>query len=133
MLICTYLIERGALKIEEDGGGIYCRLVDALLMRDQVFELAGNLLALRKTGKPDALRDFVHRYAVEPDPALVEKARGRLVETGAFTTNAFILPLIQADFNPMGGIEKVYLKQPTDFSDEMLIYEGVRRLDKRNQ
>jgi dipeptidyl-peptidase-3 len=127
MLICNYLIERGGLKLEEDADGIYCRLPDASLMRDQVFELAGKLEALRRAGKPEALRDFIRRYATEPDPSLVEKAGNRLSKAGTFTTTAFILPLIQADFNPMGGIEKVYLRQPADLAEEMLIYEGVRQ------
>ncbi len=131
MLICNYLIEREALQLEENEGGIICRLMNAQMMRDEVFELAGKLQTLQRAGRPDALRDFIQRYAKDPDPAVVEKAGGRLRETRAFAKTAFILPLIQADFNPMGGIEKVYLKQLADFADEMLIYEGLRTPDKR--
>ena len=130
-LICNYLLERGALKLEESETGIYCRLVDAQRMRDQVFELAETLQALQRTGKSGSLQDFVRRYATDPDPSLIEKASGSLAKTGTFTSTAFILPLIQADFNPMGGIENVRQKQPADFADEMLIFEGVRQPDKR--
>jgi len=132
-VIGSYLITAGALKLEKIGGRYFCQIVDGDLMLGRISELLGQILKVSNAGDPQrAAADFMAKYLPEPIPVSQTGISGGIHQPGAFTQVAFILPLVEADFNPMGGIESVRLRQPADFAEEMFIFGG-HELKKEKQ
>jgi len=130
--IAEYLLATGnALSLERKDGRTFCRLLDSQVMRRQLAELAGQIGELLQTKNPPSLEAFVAKYTGQ-NTALREEVAGRLARIRAFTEEAFVLPLVEAQFNPMGGLDDVKLRQPASFTEEMLIFSGFEPPREKN-
>lgn len=125
-LIAGYLMKSGAsLTIETKGDKTFCRVRDFDLMHQQIGELAQKIShVLQKESRKD-MADLISDCMPTEDLRLQEEIRNRFNRAGAFSQVAFIFPLVEADMNPMGGVDKVYLRQPRDFATEMYLYSGL--------
>ncbi len=136
-IIGNYLANAGgAFGIEEREGRITCRLTDQELMREQIGELGDHIAELLVKGTPSELHYFIEKYG-EIKNVSSSQSDGRRDGNRAsvFNREAFILPLLRADLNPMGGITDVHLMQPESFVEEMYEFGGWKHSDddKRKQ
>jgi dipeptidyl-peptidase-3 len=124
-ILGNYLVETGALKLEKVSGRTICEPTGAGLVRQKLAVLADSLNLILADSGAQQRRAFVSKYS-RPNPAgLTEEITSQLQQARAFREEAFILPIVAARFNPMGGLEAVRLEQPESFAEEMLIYGGL--------
>lgn len=124
-LIGNYLLAAGGgLKLKKVGDRTVCRLLDGDKMRSQIGVLARRIEDLARHPNRDQVSAFVAQYMAPPDRALMDEIARQLNQAGAFAEVAFVMPLVEADFNPMGGVKDVRLQKPASFEQEMLLWGG---------
>ncbi|HEX7343352.1 MAG TPA: hypothetical protein VF398_03750, partial [bacterium] len=133
-VIGNFLIASGALKLEKANERSFCQLVDGDLMRNRVMELLQRTQELNRERDRRAASEFIAKYSTLPDNLLPDRSDSHARDRDrreSIERVAFILPLIEADFNPMGGIEDVQLKRPAGFAEEMFLFGGFELKKER--
>ena len=105
-------------------------------MREQIGELGDHIADLLVKGIPSELHNFIEKYGEIKNVSSSQLDKRRDGNRASlFNREAFILPLLRADLNPMGGITDVHLMQPESFVEEMYEFGGWKHSDddKRKQ
>jgi len=128
-VIGSYLTTAGVMKLENIGGRYLCQVVDGNLMHSRISELLEQIQQVTNAPAPQrAAADFMARYSPPHEamsrPTEIAGHIQRAERAQEIKRIAFILPLVEADFNPMGGIESVHLGQPASFAEEMFLFGG---------
>jgi len=124
-VIGSYLTTAGELKVEEISGRFICRVVDSELMRSRISELLGQICQVTGAANADSAAGlFMAKYRPQDHAAKPLETSDEIRSPKAVAQMAFIVPLVEAEFNPMGGIEEVQLKQPASFAEEMFLFGG---------
>ncbi|MCX6640361.1 MAG: hypothetical protein NTW14_07765 [bacterium] len=109
---------------------------DEQFLHDQAGVLGREIVDLLKAGDQGKIEAFTKLYLASPpvEKPAESRERGRddrrrdqAVTNTKVVREAFILPLIKAEFNPMGGIPSVVIEQPADFTAEMMLWGGQVR------
>lgn len=119
-LAASYLLERGAARMESIAGKRYLRLVDAGVAREVVGELLAEIMRIKGTGDYPAARELVETYGVGFEPALRDEVVQRAGAVGFPRRKAFIMPELELVRNRMGGVKDVRVVYPRDFVGQML-------------
>ncbi|TKJ36840.1 hypothetical protein CEE37_14745 [candidate division LCP-89 bacterium B3_LCP] len=119
-LIGGYLHEALGTFVEEDLDGCYEQAsIDSDLSNEALNNLAQQVVKLLSDGDDDEIDRFVMEYCTKPDPIIDEDRGRRQTERYLPYGEAFVLPQIRADFNPMGGIKSIFLEFPSTLSEQM--------------
>ncbi len=124
-LLGNYLLETGALVLEEVQGKTYCLSADSAVVRGKLAQLIHRLQPATVARDQQLMNEFVSKYGGSNPEGLSREVAQRLQAAAAFNQEAFLLPLVRARINPMGGLEEVFLDQARDFNHAMLIYSGL--------
>ncbi len=131
-LIAAYLLRSGALALGKKEGRTLCLAPNPPAMRILLLDLASQIQKVLQSGDPQSAAAFLERYHSDEDPVLRGEIESRLEELPAFKRLAFIMPQVEARFNPMGGVEEIFLQQPANFTEQMLFFGGEKTV-KPNQ
>ena len=95
-------------------------------MRSEIASLAGRVAELLRVGDESDHQTFIATYLQERESSRPERDnRGRRQhDKPVLTEAAFVMPLIEAEINPMGGIKRVYLEYPDSFAEQMFLLGG---------
>lgn len=124
-LIGNGLYLRGEPLTEPDWGeGGSSLLPDTETTRQWIGELGRQMATLLATGNTSEQDRFIFEHTASGAPMRHSEILALRKNRGLFAREAFILPLVQAEVNPMGGITDVYLEQPRSFTAEMFRFGG---------
>lgn len=133
-LIGNYLLSAGgAIELRKQDERTICHVLDPVVTRTQIGDLASQVASLLTQNSPKDQKDFIARFGDAREGIGEKTVSRRNKGRGSFAREAFIFPLVQADFNRMGGITDVRLQEPESFSAEMFLYGGWPPPDKKNR
>jgi dipeptidyl-peptidase-3 len=121
------MAETAAIEVKVRDGKTYYVLTDVDAFRDGVARLLAEVQRIKSEGDYAAAKALFEAHGVHFDPKLRDEIVARVDRLKLPSYTAFVMPRLQAIYDPSGSIADVAISYPCDLAAQMLEFSEERR------
>jgi dipeptidyl-peptidase-3 len=121
------MAETAAIEVKVRDGKTYYVLTDVDAFRDGVARLLAEVQRIKSEGDYAAAKALFEAHGVHFDPKLRDEIVARVDRLKLPSYTAFVMPRLQAIYDPSGSITDVAISYPCDLAAQMLEFSEERR------
>jgi dipeptidyl-peptidase-3 len=125
MIVSWLMAQTSAIDVRRRGGKTYYVMMDVAAFRDGVGRLLAEVQRIKGEGDYAAARALFDTYGVHFDPALRDEVVARVDALHLPSYTGFVMPRLEAKYDPSGAIVDVEISYPCDLETQMLEYSNM--------
>ena len=127
MIVHWLIANTGAVEIRRRDDKTYYVMTDVAAFREGVGRLLAEVQRIKSEGDYPAAKALLETYGVHFDPAVRDEIVRRVDALQLPSYTGFVMPRLEARYDPSGAIVDVELSYPCDLETQMLEYSRVGR------